>query len=127
MSSLFLLSDDATEDAADALDVGEDEAGATMDSLNKPLWRGGRDRGAKGGRGVDGQRALDRLVPTGYVVGILERRVGEVVATVPLIRDPPPSAVGGSRESSREMAVLVAPVDRRLPRIRVRTRQVTVT
>ena len=77
--------------------------------------------------GADG-----RVVPTGRVKGILQRRLTEVAATVPfkqsasLAQRKPDAKSGESASfavSNRDEYVLCIPLDRRLPRVRIVTRQ----
>ena len=72
------------------------------------------------------QAARQLSIPTGQVVGILRRSKGDIIATVPkrtekiVDRSDPPA----STSLEKEEFILVHPVDRRIPKIRIRTRQV---
>jgi exosome complex exonuclease DIS3/RRP44 len=73
-------------------------------------------------------------LPTATVVGILKREVVEIVVTVPkflnstqgqlaIASASPTAAVSGDQSSSREEYVLCVPLNRKLPKIRIRTRK----
>ncbi|KAL4433810.1 hypothetical protein ABPG75_000251 [Micractinium tetrahymenae] len=64
--------------------------------------------------------AAGALQPTAEVVGILQRWSGEIVAC---ISEEDERALEAKGESSRQESVLCIPSDRRLPKIRLRSRQ----
>ncbi|KAL4852980.1 DIS3-like exonuclease 1 [Chlorella vulgaris] len=72
----------------------------------------------EGDSSTGGEAALQ---PRGEVVGILQRWSGEVVAS---ISEEDERALAAKRQDSgRQEAVLCVPIDRRLPKIRLRSRQ----
>ncbi|XP_037088465.1 DIS3-like exonuclease 1 [Pollicipes pollicipes] len=92
-------------------------AGARRDaSLSDVLVQGAADRN----RAVHGDEVVaGEPVPTGRVVGVLLRGWGEYVATLQLDEE----QEGGGGGSSRAGWHLVVPFDRRVPKIRIQTRQ----
>ncbi|GAB4819868.1 hypothetical protein N2152v2_006914 [Parachlorella kessleri] len=61
-----------------------------------------------------------RAQPTGEVVAVVQRGPGEVVAT---ISEEDERALTAKGDTGRQEAVLVIPLDRRLPKVRLRSRQ----
>ncbi|PRW57734.1 DIS3-like exonuclease 1 [Chlorella sorokiniana] len=64
--------------------------------------------------------AADELQPTAEVVGILQRWSGEIVAC---ISEDDERALASKQASDRQESVLCIPTDRRLPKLRLRSRQ----
>eukprot|EP00887_Chlorella_sp_A99_P003744 scaffold7.g3744.t1 len=64
--------------------------------------------------------SADALLPCGEVVGVLQRSGAEVVAC---LAEEDERALSSRQESSRQESVLCVPVDRRLPKLRLRSRQ----
>jgi DIS3-like exonuclease 1 len=99
--------------------------GAADEAAEGAATRGGGDGSAAplgaAGAALAGA-AVDRLRPAGEVVAVLRRLAGEVVATVTEGDERVLAARGGGAEGRREGA-LCAPLDRRLPLLRLRTRQ----
>ncbi|XP_056269243.1 DIS3-like exonuclease 1 [Pseudoliparis swirei] len=91
-----------------------------VELLPRSEWRGrdtalaeGRGGEEGGGGGEDGGR---KPMPTGRVVGVLQRNWRDYVVTFPPREGPPPQ----SRNSQRILAV---PWDHRIPKIRISTQQ----
>ena len=90
----------------------------------------GADAGAGAGAGASAAADDGDPMPTGRVVGVFQRNWREYVATLPVSRHASAgdgSAGDGSAGAARtEEAVLVVPMDLRVPKIRIRTRQAAV-
>ena len=117
-------------------DSEEDTPDIDADDVSEPSSStGGIRRSVRGGAGTSTRTRR----PSGRVRAVLQRTVEEVVATVPLLDHRPRCDEQRLHEGSettcsvdggplfrpeKDEYVLVNPMDRRLPNIRIRTRQV---
>ena len=68
---------------------------------------------------------VDKRYPTGVIVAILRRNVTEIIASVPMLRDKKADSLSllPSGAETKEEFILVVPLDKKLPKFRILTRQ----